>query len=404
MTREGAARPQPAADRSRGPRGAGAAICAAAAPTTASSAPCCAPPTRWGGPEHERSRHLTRRDFAAGARRPRARLLARPEASLAGSSRREASRQPAGNRMLDAWIRIDADGSATVFTGKVELGQGILTALAQIAAEELDLPLARVTHDLRRHGRTPNEGHTAGSQSIENSGTALRLAGAEVRAHPDRCWRPKKLGVAADDAHGRGRHDQCARRPQGRPMASSPPRSTSSATRPPKSQPKPPAEHESSAPSVHAPRHPGQGDGRRRLRAGHAAARHAARPRGASAALWRRARQLRRGRRRGDAGRGRVVRDGSFLGVVAEREEQAIKARAALPRRQVDARPDAARSSAIYEQLMSLPSEDTVISEQAGAAARRPAPRRSRRPTRGPTRRTARSGRPARSPSSRTAS
>jgi len=46
--------------------------------------------------------------------------------------------------MLDAWLRIDADGTATVFTGKVELGQGALTALAQIAAEELDLPLTRV--------------------------------------------------------------------------------------------------------------------------------------------------------------------------------------------------------------------------------------------------------------------
>jgi len=40
----------------------------------------------------------------------------------------------AGNRMLDAWIRIGADGIATVATGKVELGQGIVTALAQIAA------------------------------------------------------------------------------------------------------------------------------------------------------------------------------------------------------------------------------------------------------------------------------
>ena len=48
------------------------------------------------------------------------------------------------NRMLDAWLRIDADGTATIFPGKVELGQGILTALAQIAAEELDLPLQRV--------------------------------------------------------------------------------------------------------------------------------------------------------------------------------------------------------------------------------------------------------------------
>ena len=44
------------------------------------------------------------------------------------------------NRKLEGWIRINPDGSATVFTGKVELGQGILTALAQIAAEEIDLP------------------------------------------------------------------------------------------------------------------------------------------------------------------------------------------------------------------------------------------------------------------------
>src|SRR5215467_3312063 len=48
------------------------------------------------------------------------------------------------NRMLDAWLRINADGTATVYPGKVELGQGITTALAQIVAEELDLPLARV--------------------------------------------------------------------------------------------------------------------------------------------------------------------------------------------------------------------------------------------------------------------
>src|SRR5947209_2171461 len=87
-----------------------------------------------------------------------------------------------GNRMLDAWIRINADGTATVFTGKVELGQGIVTALAQIAAEELELPLSRINMISGDTARTPNEGQTAGSQSIENSGTAVRMAGAEVRA------------------------------------------------------------------------------------------------------------------------------------------------------------------------------------------------------------------------------
>src|SRR5437879_10514979 len=90
----------------------------------------------------------------------------------------------ANNRTLDAWLRINADGTATVFTGKVELGQGILTALRQIAAEELDLPLDRITMVSGDTGLTPNEGQTAGSQSVENSGTALRMAGAEARAIP----------------------------------------------------------------------------------------------------------------------------------------------------------------------------------------------------------------------------
>ena len=99
--------------------------------------------------------------------------------------------------MLDAWMRIDADGTVTVFTGKVELGQGIVTALAQIAAEELDLPLARVHMISGDTARTPNEGVTAGSQSIEYSGTALRLAGAEVRAILLDAA-AKKLGVAPD--------------------------------------------------------------------------------------------------------------------------------------------------------------------------------------------------------------
>src|SRR5262245_28423005 len=102
-----------------------------------------------------------------------------------------------GNRKLDGWIRINADGTATIFTGKVELGQGILTALAQIAAEELDLPLTRIAMISGDTGRTPNEGQTAGSQSIENSGTALRMAAAEVRADLINLA-AKRLGVAAD--------------------------------------------------------------------------------------------------------------------------------------------------------------------------------------------------------------
>jgi CO/xanthine dehydrogenase Mo-binding subunit len=83
---------------------------------------------------------------------------------------------------LDAWIRIDADNRVTVFTGKVELGQGIRTALLQVAAEELQVAPARITLVTADTGRTPDEGYTAGSHSMQDSGTALRHAAAEVRS------------------------------------------------------------------------------------------------------------------------------------------------------------------------------------------------------------------------------
>lgn len=82
---------------------------------------------------------------------------------------------------LDSWIRIDAEGRATVFTGKAELGQGIRTALVQLAADELDMPLDRVTLITADTARTPNEGVTAGSHSMQDSGTAIANAAANVR-------------------------------------------------------------------------------------------------------------------------------------------------------------------------------------------------------------------------------
>ena len=88
---------------------------------------------------------LTRRSFTKGIGRPRARLFAR-SGRTAGPGRRRRGCPAASTTTAccDAWIRIGGDGNATVYTGKVELGQGILTALWQIAAEELDLPLSRV--------------------------------------------------------------------------------------------------------------------------------------------------------------------------------------------------------------------------------------------------------------------
>jgi nicotinate dehydrogenase subunit B len=83
--------------------------------------------------------------------------------------------------LLDAWIRVDANGRITVFTGKAELGQGIKTALIQVAAEELDVAPASLTLVTADTGRTPNEGVTAGSHSMQDSGTAILNAAANVR-------------------------------------------------------------------------------------------------------------------------------------------------------------------------------------------------------------------------------
>lgn len=83
---------------------------------------------------------------------------------------------------LDAWIRVDADGSITVFTGKAELGQGFKTAFQQIAAEELDVPFGSLKVVTADTSRTANEGYTSGSHSMQDSGTAIQNAAAQVRA------------------------------------------------------------------------------------------------------------------------------------------------------------------------------------------------------------------------------
>src|SRR5947207_4346763 len=124
--------------------------------------------------------NLTRRQFGKTAGALVVAFMLTPR--LAGGQTPKLPGSLANNHMLDAWLRIDADGSATIFSGKVELGQGILTALTQIAAEELDLPLARVAMISGDTAQTPDEEYTSGSQSIEYGGAAIRLACAEARA------------------------------------------------------------------------------------------------------------------------------------------------------------------------------------------------------------------------------
>ena len=98
--------------------------------------------------------------------------------------------------LLDSWIGVGADGTITVFTGKAELGQGIRTALCQVAAEQLAVPFERIALVTADTARTPDEGYTAGSKSMKDSGTAILNAAAQVRellaAEAGRRW-----GVAA---------------------------------------------------------------------------------------------------------------------------------------------------------------------------------------------------------------
>src|SRR5262249_31979576 len=83
--------------------------------------------------------------------------------------------------MIDSWIRIGADGKITVLTGKAELGQGIKTALLQIAAEQLGVEPGAITLVTADTSQTANEGYTAGSHSMQDSGPATRHAGAQAR-------------------------------------------------------------------------------------------------------------------------------------------------------------------------------------------------------------------------------
>jgi len=85
------------------------------------------------------------------------------------------------NPRLGDWLRVLPAGVIEVRPGKVELGQGVLTALAQVAAEELDVSPGRVRMMPAVTGVSPDEGYTSGSLSVQHSGAALRLVCAEAR-------------------------------------------------------------------------------------------------------------------------------------------------------------------------------------------------------------------------------
>jgi CO/xanthine dehydrogenase Mo-binding subunit len=87
----------------------------------------------------------------------------------------------AANPKLASWLRFSPEGQVLVSPGKVEIGQGIVTALAQITADELDVDIGRIRMIRASTAGSPNEGVTSGSLSVQHSGRALRHVCAEVR-------------------------------------------------------------------------------------------------------------------------------------------------------------------------------------------------------------------------------
>ena len=270
------------------------------------------------------------------------------------------------NRMLDGWLRINADGTVTVFTGKVELGQGILTALAQIAAEELDIAYERVEMISADTSRSPDEGMTAGSQSVENSGTALRFAAAEAHEMLLQLA-AARLGVPAGKlAVSDGTVSAGAMQATYWELVKSVDLKREATAR---ARPKSPASHRIVGKSIKRRDIPNKVSG---------AAAYVQDIRLPSMLFGRVVRPSAPGSRlencdeaavRAMPGVVAVVRDGSFLAVAAEREEQAIKAANAL---RTSAKWTAGialppQGSALFEHLQKLPARDSVVNSKVGA-------------------------------------
>jgi len=291
-----------------------------------------------------------------------------PRASFAQPAALPASLN--GNRRLDAWLAIDPNGTVTIFTGKIELGQGIGTALSQIAADELDVELPRIDVVHGDTARTPNEGQTAGSLSVEQSGTALRLACAEAREIL-LAAAGAKLGVPASDltvADGAITTPSGAQTSYWDLAANAHLQRDATAT----AKPKPASAHRwvgqsvrrrdipkkftGGAAYVQDVRLPGMVFGR------------VVRPPSPGAELL----AADEARVRSLPGVVAVVRDGSFLAVAAAREEQAIAAREALRQsarwKETELLPPS--GDALYRDLMarSVPAQ-TVVDKSAPAAA-----------------------------------
>jgi nicotinate dehydrogenase subunit B len=93
-----------------------------------------------------------------------------------------ASNGPFDQAAIDSWVTIHSDNTATIKLGKVELGQGTLTGLLMVAAEELDMGMHQLKYVNHDTNVTPNQGATVGSQGIQTGGKQVRAAAASARS------------------------------------------------------------------------------------------------------------------------------------------------------------------------------------------------------------------------------
>jgi len=121
---------------------------------------------------------LSRRTFLGGSGAPIVSFGLLQTSAVHAQSARVPQIDP---KQVDSWLAVAQDGRVTIFSGRVELGTGTRTALAQIAAEELYLPVDGITMVQGDTARTPDEGYTAGSMTIQVGGVNVRKAAAEAR-------------------------------------------------------------------------------------------------------------------------------------------------------------------------------------------------------------------------------
>lgn len=128
-------------------------------------------------------KQISRRDFAKGTGLLIVSFRLFGPRAIAEAAGQTAARPDAEPEVtsLDSWLAVASDGTVTVFTSKVDLGTGVLTALSQVVAEELDVPFDRIHMKTGDTGNTIDQSQTSGSRTLHKAGPQLRQAAAAGR-------------------------------------------------------------------------------------------------------------------------------------------------------------------------------------------------------------------------------